>query len=98
MPGTRIGTNFFHRRGKKLYQITGKEDTFVKKLEEDTFNWAILKDGLWLYFSPYEVASYATGYLEVNFPYEDYPYMVLSDYRTDEDFDAARAAAESLND
>ncbi len=66
---------------------TGEEvDTFAQKLEKDLFSWAVLNDGLWIYFSPYEVASYAAGYLEMNFPVSDYPDLVQPIFMTDQEF------------
>ena len=68
---------------------TGEEiDTFEQKLKEDNFSWAVLPDGLWIYFSPYEVATYATGYLEMNFSDADYPGLVVDAFKVKDAFDA----------
>ncbi|WP_024866536.1 DUF3298 and DUF4163 domain-containing protein [Butyrivibrio sp. FCS014] len=72
------------------YETNEEIDTFEQKLIEDRFNWAVLPDGLWIYFSPYDVASYATGYLEMNFPDSEYPGLVLDAFKIAEKFDADR--------
>ncbi len=58
-------------------------DVFEDKLNEGTYNFSVDDKGLHIMFSPYEVASYATGYIGVDFFYEDYPDMVLDSFKMD---------------
>ena len=62
-------------------------DQYRTKLEDDTYTWSILTEGLRIYFSPYEVATYAAGHLEVLLPFDRYPDMVKSEYIPEKDLD-----------
>ena len=59
------------------------QDVFEQKLSEQTYNFFIDEKGLTIFFSPYEVASYATGYIDVEFPYSDYPDLVQAAFKLD---------------
>jgi hypothetical protein len=62
-------------------------DQFVDKLKKDTYSWTITGDGLTLYFSPYEIASYAAGYMEVVLPVSEYPNLIQKAYQIGENQD-----------
>lgn len=68
------------------FSYTGDEEKsgFVEvlegKLDEDSFTWFLLPDGLGITFSPYEIASYAAGYIDIVLPYKDYPDLVQKAY------------------
>ncbi len=58
-------------------------DQFKQKLKDDTYSWNIDEKGLTIFFSPYEIASYATGYLEVTLSPQDYPDLIKKEYMLD---------------
>lgn len=58
-------------------------DVFQQKLDNDTYSWNIDEKGLNIFFSPYEIASYATGYLEVLLPVSEYPDLLQKAYVLD---------------
>lgn len=62
------------------YFSTDGSNIFDDKLAEDTCSWSLGQDGLTLYFSPYEVASYATGAFTVDLYYEIYPELIKPEY------------------
>ncbi len=68
------------------FSYTGDEENagfaqmLAKKLDEDSFTWFLLPDGLGITFSPYEIASYAAGYIDIVLPYKDYPDLVQKAY------------------
>lgn len=51
----------------------GEGDVFGSKLEEDSYTWTLTEDGLQIYFSPYEIASYAAGTMAVTIANDEYP-------------------------
>ncbi|RKM57556.1 DUF3298 domain-containing protein [Butyrivibrio sp. CB08] len=51
-------------------------DQFVNKLNENSYTFAITDKGLEIFFSPYEIASYAAGELDVALSYDEYPDLV----------------------
>ncbi|MBO4290374.1 MAG: DUF3298 domain-containing protein [Lachnospiraceae bacterium] len=55
-------------------------DQFVNKLKEDSYTFSVDAEGLQIIFSPYEIASYATGELAVLLRYEEYPGLVRETY------------------
>ncbi len=79
--------------------ITGPDgetakDTFVSKYEQDSYSWALSKKGLEIVFSPYEIASYAAGYIEITIPYDKYPDLVKKKYIPEEETDVASLVKE----
>ncbi len=67
------------------------KDYFQDKLDQDTYNWYIDGEGLHLIFSPYDIASYAAGYVETDFSYKDYPSLLKESYHmTKEESDALK--------
>ncbi len=59
------------------------EEQFATKIADDSFSWAVLDDGLMIFFSPYEVAPYAIGDIYVTIPYDKYPGLVQKTYIPD---------------
>lgn len=55
-------------------------DQFVQKLKDDTYTWSIDDKGLNIIFSPYEIASYATGELSITLSPADYPNLIQQSY------------------
>ncbi len=62
-------------------------DQYRHMLEDNTYTWSIRTEGLRIYFSPYEVASYAAGYLEALLPFDKYPDLVEPKYIPQADID-----------
>lgn len=62
-------------------------DAFEETIYNDTFTWALLPEGLKIFFSPYEIASYAAGEFEILLPYDKYPEIVQAAYVPKESFD-----------
>ncbi len=58
-------------------------DQFVNKLKENSYTFTVTDKGLQIIFSPYEIASYATGELEVTLFYDQYPELVQKAYVMD---------------
>ncbi len=56
-------------------------DVFADKLDNDTYTFTVDDKGLHIIFSPYEVASYAAGTIEVDFSYDEYPDLVTESFR-----------------
>ena len=52
-------------------EIFQGEDGLRESLSEDTLTWSLGYDGITVIFSPYEIASYAAGMLNVTVPYEE---------------------------
>ena len=67
--------------------------SFLTTIYNDTFTWTLLPEGLKIFFSPYEVASYAAGEFEVLLPYDKYPELVQSAYIPKEGFDKDKMVA-----
>ncbi|WP_029233065.1 DUF3298 and DUF4163 domain-containing protein [Butyrivibrio sp. VCB2006] len=66
------------------FQYEGDDpDQFKQKLIDDSYTWNVDEKGLYIVFSPYEIASYATGYLEVILTYEEYPDLIQKVYQLD---------------
>ena len=63
-----------------LYDDEG--DYFVTMMNDNSYTWAIGADGLTIHFSPYEVASYAAGDLDVTLSADKYPDLVKKEYLT----------------
>jgi hypothetical protein len=84
------------------YAFLEEGDTAVapyeRMLEYDTYTWSILTEGLHIYFSPYEVASYAVGYLDVVLPFDKYPDLVKKEYIPEKDLDAETMVESKLLD
>ncbi len=62
-------------------------DAFRQKLMEDGFTWTLKSEGLRIYYSPYEVASYAAGEFETLLSFDKYPDLVQSVFIPDSDLD-----------
>ena len=62
-------------------------DVFADKLDSDTYTFTVDNKGLHIIFSPYEVASYAAGTIEVDFSYEEYPELVTEAFKMTEPAD-----------
>ncbi len=73
-------------------------DQFVDKLNKDNYTWYIDDKGLNIMFSPYEIASYATSYLEVLLSAADYPDLVKAEYIASEPFDKETMTEETEGD
>lgn len=63
---------------------------FKRKLAEDTYSWELTEKGLEITFSPYDIASYATGYIDITIPYDRYPDLVDSAYIPEEKIDVSK--------
>ena len=59
-------------------------DQFVDKLKKNSYTFTVTDTGLYIVFSPYEIASYAAGYLEVLLTPDEYPGLVQKAYLMDE--------------
>ena len=70
-------------------------DAFENTIYNDTFTWALLPEGLKIFFSPYEIASYAAGEFEILLPYDKYPDLVQTAYVPKESFDKEKMVAVS---
>ena len=68
---------------------------FKTKIYNDTFTWSLTPEGLKIFFSPYEIASYAAGDFELLMPYDKYPELVQPAYATKESFDKDKMVAYS---
>ncbi|MBQ7615703.1 MAG: DUF3298 domain-containing protein, partial [Butyrivibrio sp.] len=68
-------------------------DAFEETIYNDTFTWALLSEGLKIFFSPYEIASYAAGEFEILLPYDKYPEIVQAAYVPKESFDKEKEVA-----
>ena len=66
------------------------DDVFTQKLKDDQYSWTITDKGLEIVFSPYEIASYAVGYIEITLDFDDYPDLVQSAYIPDGKIDAGK--------
>lgn len=66
-------------------------DQFKQKLIDDNYTWYIDEKGLNILFSPYEIASYATGDLEVLLSQEEYPELILEPYKMDPSKDLSKS-------
>jgi len=62
----------------------GDGDVFEDKLTEDSYSWTLTDEGLHLYFSPYEIASYAAGYFDVIIGDDEYPNLIQDIFKVKE--------------
>ena len=62
-------------------------DTYAEKLDANLYTWTITTEGLHIYFSPYEVAPYAAGYLDAVLPFDEYPDLVEPKYIPEKEMD-----------
>lgn len=62
-------------------------DAYESKLTNDLYTWTIDTAGLRVYFSPYEMASYAAGYQEILLTYDKYPNLIKPEYIPGADLD-----------
>ena len=73
------------------YQGEGEDpDQFKQKLIDNTYTWTIDAQGLNITFSPYEIASYAAGFLEITLSPADYPDLIQSKYILDQPQDMTK--------
>ncbi len=72
-----------------IYTEDGEDTTgaFARKLDNDEFTWSLKSEGLHIYYSPYEVASYAAGEFETILSQEKYPDLIESYYMPATDLD-----------
>ncbi|CBK73298.1 Protein of unknown function (DUF3298) [Butyrivibrio fibrisolvens 16/4] len=56
-------------------------DPFEVKMNEDTYTWTLSDEGVHIYFSPYEIASYATGDMDVVITEDDIPGLIQENYK-----------------
>ncbi len=72
-----------------IYTEDGEDTTgaFKRKLSDDGFTWTLTSEGLHIYYSPYEVASYAAGEFETVLSPEKYPDLIQSAFIPSKDFD-----------
>ncbi len=68
---------------------------FKTKISNDTFTWSLVPEGLKIFFSPYEIASYASGDFEILLPYDKYPELVQPAYIPNEAFDKEKEVSYS---
>lgn len=62
-------------------------DVYEAKLDNDLYTWTIDSEGMRVYFSPYEMASYAAGYQEILLPFDKYPDLIKAEYIPTSDLD-----------
>ncbi|MBO6241211.1 MAG: DUF3298 domain-containing protein [Butyrivibrio sp.] len=63
------------------YQGEGDDsDVFKQKYIDGTYNFSVNGDGLYIFFSPYDIASYAAGYMEITLSPDKYPDLIKSEY------------------
>ena len=55
-------------------------DVFGEKLADDAYSWKLTKKALEITFSPYDIAPYALGYIEIAIPYDKYPDLIENAY------------------
>lgn len=60
------------------------EDAFKTLMDEDTYTWTLTDEGLHIYFSPYEIASYAAGDMDVVITEKDLPDFIQDAYKLTE--------------
>lgn len=63
------------------------EDVLKKNIHEDSLAWTVSDKGLEIHFSPYEIAPYAIGDIDVTVSYNDYPDLIQQAYRLDKKTD-----------
>ena len=73
----------------------GGTDLFARKFDEGTYAWTLDGKGLSIVFSPYEIASYAAGYLDITLPYDKYPDLIQKAYIPEDDTDITQIVSES---
>ena len=62
----------------------GFVEMLTEKLNQGSITWMLMPDGLGITFSPYEIASYAAGYIDIVLSYKDYPDLVQKSYISEE--------------
>lgn len=56
------------------------DDPFETLMEDEAYTWTLTEDGLHIYFSPYEIASYAAGDMDVVITEDDIPGLIQKAY------------------
>ena len=59
-------------------------DVFENMMNENTYTWTLSAEGLHIYFSPYEIASYAAGDMDVVVTEKDIPNIIQKNYKITE--------------
>jgi hypothetical protein len=62
----------------------GDPDQFTAKLNNNSYTYTVTDEGVHIIFSPYEIASYAAGYLEVTLSPSEYPNLIQKAFIMDE--------------
>ena len=62
-------------------------DAYKNKMNDNNYTWTIDTEGMRVYFSPYEMASYAAGYQEILLPFDKYPDLIKAEYIPASDLD-----------
>ncbi|MCR5415274.1 MAG: DUF3298 and DUF4163 domain-containing protein [Pseudobutyrivibrio sp.] len=72
------------------YDEDGTGDAFKSKFAHDAYTWNLTSEGLHIYFSPYEIASYAAGDMEVLLSYDDLGDLIKEEYKITEEQDMSK--------
>lgn len=81
------------------FQEEGEDpDVFRQKLDHDSYTWTIDEKGLNIFFSPYEIASYATGDMEITLTTDNYPELIQQAYKLDKAQDMNKIVRELEGD
>ena len=67
-----------------LCECASEEDPFESMMQNNLYSWTITDEGLHIYFSPYEIASYAAGDMDVVITDNDIPDFVQEAYKLTE--------------
>ncbi len=62
----------------------GDGEVFADKLAENSYSWTLTDKGLHIYFSPYEIASYAAGYFDVIIGNDEKDGLIKDEYKISE--------------
>lgn len=57
------------------------EDPFKTMMEDNAYTWTLTDEGLHIYFSPYEIASYAAGEMDVVVTEDDLPGFIQDAFK-----------------
>ncbi|MCR4901269.1 MAG: DUF3298 and DUF4163 domain-containing protein [Butyrivibrio sp.] len=62
----------------------GEGEAFQDMLDNNSYHWSLTEKGLSIFFSPYEIASYAAGYSDVNIGNDEYPSLIQDIFKVTE--------------
>lgn len=65
-------------------------DVFQYMFDQELISYEITEEGLYIVFSPYEIAPYAFGYMDVTLSYKDYPDLIEKRFRLDKKQDLSK--------